>query len=127
MLYVAAFLSVVLGLAHSVLGERYILIRLSRTELLPKSVGGVEFTAFTSRSARILRIAWHLLTLTWFAFAVLLVQLARNRFSAANTAQIIGCLFIASGLPVFISSRGKHWSWLLFFLIGGLSLTWSFF
>jgi len=36
LLYLAAFLVAALGIAHSVLGERYILVRLFRRDNLPK-------------------------------------------------------------------------------------------
>jgi hypothetical protein len=115
MLYVAAFLIVVLGLGHSFLGEREILVPLSRNDHLSAPFGSAEFNTRTPRFVRILRVAWHLLTLAWFAFAVLLLQLAANRLSAANTAQIVGWLVIASGLPPLVLTRSKDWKWLVFF------------
>ena len=53
----AALLGFLLGVAHSVLGERYILTRLFRRENLPTLFGGTEFTT------RTLRFAWHLTTI----------------------------------------------------------------
>jgi hypothetical protein len=52
-LNLAALLLALAGIAHSYLGERYILIRLLRRADLPKLSGGTQFTA------RILRLAWH--------------------------------------------------------------------
>jgi hypothetical protein len=52
-----------IGLAHSVLGERYILMRLFRHTDLPKLFGGTEFTI------RALRFAWHLTTIAWWGAA----------------------------------------------------------
>ncbi len=43
-LYIAALLLFLVGVAHSYLGERYILIRLFRREDLPKLFGGTQFT-----------------------------------------------------------------------------------
>lgn len=54
MLYLAALLVLATGIAHSYLGERYILIRLFRRSDLPKLFGGTAFTVGT------LRFAWHL-------------------------------------------------------------------
>ena len=54
MLQLAAILIVLLGVAHSVLGERYILTRLFRGEL-PKLFGSSEFTLNTGGSARFRR------------------------------------------------------------------------
>ena len=56
---IAAALAVLLGVAHSYLGERYILTRLFRRGDLPRLFGGVEFTQQT------LRFAWHLTSVAW--------------------------------------------------------------
>ena len=60
LLYITAFLTFTIGVAHSVLGERYILIRLFRRNNLPKLFGGPEFTILT------LRFAWHITTIAWW-------------------------------------------------------------
>lgn len=77
MLILAAFLVAALGLAHSYLGERFILIRLFRRHDLPALFGGAEFTV------RTLRFAWHFTTVLMLGLSVLLVQLAGRprRFS----------------------------------------------
>lgn len=54
MLYFASGLLVVLALAHSYLGERYILIRLFKRVNLHMLFGSDDFTK------RTLRFAWHL-------------------------------------------------------------------
>ncbi len=61
LLYIGALLAIGIGIAHSYLGERYILIRLFRRDDLPKLFGGPEFTIQT------LRFAWHLTTIAWWA------------------------------------------------------------
>jgi hypothetical protein len=116
LLYLAAFLAVALGIAHSVLGERYILVRLFRRENLPKLFGGTEFTT------RTLRFAWHITTVAWFGFGALLLHAGRGDLTSSGTLRIIGVTFILSGLlPLFIT-RGKHLSWLVLFAIGGIAL-----
>lgn len=54
----AAVLLLLIGLAHSYLGERYIFVRLFRLELT-KLFGSDWFTE------RTLRFAWHLTTVAW--------------------------------------------------------------
>jgi hypothetical protein len=115
MLYIAALLSVVLGLAHSVLGEQNIFGRIFRSMKLSIFMTGV------------LRLAWHITTLAWFGFATLLVQLGQGSLTVSAAARTIGWTFIASGVLPIVFTRGRHWSWLVLFLIGGLSLTWSLF
>ena len=115
LLYLAAFLAAALGVAHSVLGERYILVRLFRRDNLPKLFGGTEFTT------RTLRFAWHITTVAWFGFAALLLHAGRGDLSTSGTLRIIGATFIISGLlPLFIT-RGRHLSWLVLFSIGGIA------
>ncbi|MFT3664996.1 hypothetical protein [Piscinibacter sp.] len=116
LLYLAAFLAVALGIAHSVLGERYILVRLFRRDNLPKLFGNTEFTT------RTLRFAWHITTVAWFGFGALLLHAGRVDLTTSGTLRIIGVTFILSGLlPLFIT-RGKHLSWLVLFTIGGIAL-----
>ena len=115
-LYLAAFLAVALGIAHSVLGERYILVRLFRRDNLPKLFGSPEFTT------RTLRFAWHITTVAWFGFGALLLHAGRGDLTTSGTLRIIGITYILSGLlPLFIT-RGKHLSWLVLFAVGGIAL-----
>jgi hypothetical protein len=58
-LNIAAVLMFVTGIAHSYLGERYILIRLFKRDGLPKILGSAAFTSGT------LRFVWHLTTVAW--------------------------------------------------------------
>lgn len=115
-LYLAAFLAAALGVAHSVLGEKYILVRLFRRDNLPKLFGGTTFTTGT------LRFTWHITTVAWFGFAARLFHAGRGDLNTAGVLKIVGATLIASGfLPLFIT-RGRHLSWLVLFCIGGIAL-----
>ena len=115
LLYFAAVLAVALGVAHSFLGERYILRRLFRRDDLPKLLGGSEFTT------RTLRFAWHITTVAWVGFAALLVHAGRGDLNTSGTLYIMGATFIVSGLLPLVLTRGKHLSWLILFTIGGIA------
>lgn len=115
MLHTAALLIALLGFAHSVLGERFILVRLFRRDDLPRLFGG---TAFTTRT---LRFAWHLTTVLAWGIAVLLLQLAEGHGAAALTATIGWTCVFAGMLPLVIT-RGRHLSWLVLFTAGVLCL-----
>lgn len=119
LLALAAALIVVLGLAHSCLGERYILMRLfRRDELLPTLFGGTAFTKGT------IRFVWHLITVAWFGIAAVVVQASDPSFGPSGVLQTIGALaFISGWFPLFFT-RGRHLSWLVFFLIAAL-LWWA--
>ena len=115
-LYVAAILTLLLGLAHSYLGERYIFMRLFRRGDLPKLLGGEAFTRHT------LRFVWHLLSVAWLGFAELLFLEAASDGSGARTQMhVISLTFAASGAVALVGSRGRHLSWVVFFLIAGLA------
>jgi hypothetical protein len=115
-LYAAAFLAVAVGLAHSILGERYILMRLFRRDGIPKLFGGTEFTT------RTLRFAWHITTIAWWGFAALLVQLAGGSITASSVAGVVGITFVVTGIVTLAVSRARHLAWLVFLAIGGLAL-----
>lgn len=115
LLLIAAGVAVLLGVAHSYLGERYLLVRLFRRGELPKLLGSVDFTK------RTLRFAWHLTSVAWVGFAGLLVTLASSEDGAGRLeARIISATFAASGVLALVGSRGRHLSWILFFAIAGL-------
>jgi hypothetical protein len=114
MLQLAAILIVLLAIAHSVLGERYILTRLFRREL-PKLFGGPEFTRNT------LRFAWHLTTLLAFGLGAVLWLLPGSP-PPELLARVVGWLLIGSGLLPLVFTRGRHLSWVVLFAAGGLSL-----
>lgn len=118
MMLVAVVLFIALGLAHSILGERYILVRLFRREDLPTIFGSTSFTT------RTLRFAWHITTIAWFGFAALLLQVGQGQLTHHSAAQTIGLTSIASGLLPLIITRGRHLSWVVLFIIGGISLFW---
>ena len=114
MLQAAAILIFLLGLAHSILGERYILVRLFKRDNLPKVLGSTEFTA------RTLRFAWHVTTITWWGLAAILWHGASDPLSPHFVIRVIGYTSIVCGLLPLLYTRGRHLSWLVFFAIGAL-------
>ncbi len=116
MLFIAAFLACAVGIAHSALGERYILIRLFRRAELPKLFGSSLLTM------RILRFAWHLTTIAWWGFAAILVLLATQAVSPRNLSIVLAAMFLVTGAITFAVSRGRHLAWPVFLFIGGVCL-----
>src|SRR5258708_4429486 len=86
----AAALTFGVGVAHSVLGERYILVRLFRRPDLPKLFGGTEFTT------RTLRLAWHATTIAWWGAAAFFWSMAQGWLPSAIAAPILAVVFLAS-------------------------------
>jgi predicted neutral ceramidase superfamily lipid hydrolase len=107
MLILAVILIVLVGLAHSVLGERYILTRLFR-QPLPEIFGSDEFTKMT------LRFAWHITTVAWLGFAAILLLVQADQLSRVYTLLAISTVFSISATIALVASRGRHLSWLVF-------------
>ena len=115
-LVAAALLILALGLVHSVLGERYILIRLFRRNDLPRLFGSDLFTR------RTLRFAWHLTTVVWWGIAALLVRLARGApLTTPELGGVLAVTSVASALVSLVGSRGRHPAWAVFLAIGALA------
>lgn len=112
MYYLGSILLIIVGVAHSYLGERYILIRLFRREDLPKIFGSDEFTKNT------LRFAWHLSTVAWWGFAAILLHFAQFGAGDGLVGNIIGVTFLIHFMVALFGSRGKHLSWIVFLAIG---------
>ena len=113
---IAAVLALAIGVAHSWLGERYVLMRLFRRQNIPHLFGSDDFTK------RTLRFAWHLTTVAWFGAAALLLILASSPLdaSARLISGVIAATFLVSAGVALVGSRGRHLSWVVFLLIAGL-------
>ena len=115
-LHTAFLLTVIIGVAHSYLGERYILLRLFKRNNLPKLFGGTNFTKNT------LRFAWHLITVAWFGLGSVLVLLAQREIRVDYIGYVIAITFFIHFAISLIASKGKHLSWIIFLLIGLLTV-----
>jgi len=111
MLIVAALLLFLTGVAHSYLGERYILIRLLSRDNLPKLFGGTEFTSGT------LRFVWHILTIVWWGIAILILQASGKALEPKFVLEVFSSVAFVSGLFSFFFTRGRHLSWVVFFAV----------
>jgi hypothetical protein len=107
MLLLAVILIVLIGFAHSFLGERYILTRLFRRPL-PELFGSDDFTKKT------LRFAWHITTVAWLGLGAILLQIHGGGLSRVNTLGAIGITFLFSAAIALVASRGRHLSWVVF-------------
>ena len=113
LLIIGAILAVLVGLAHSYLGERYILIRLFRRTNLPKLFGSDSFTKQT------LRFAWHLNTVAWvgFASAILMGIVIESLGQVSAILKAISFTFLASSVVTLAATRGRHFAWIVFLAI----------
>lgn len=112
----AAVLAGGTAIAHSYLGERYILIRLFRRTDLPHLFGSDLFTR------RVLRFAWHLTSVAWFGFGVILAAASGTPGIAAVPAhatllRYISLTFAVTAAITLVGSRGRHLAWIIFLAI----------
>ncbi len=111
LLTAAAGLLILLGVAHSYLGERYILIRLFRRPDLSKLGGSDVLTR------RTLRFAWHLTTVAWLGFAALLLTLPLSTERTRASGHAVAITFAVRGVVALVGSRGRHLSWVVFLVV----------
>ena len=114
-LLIAAALLVAIAAAHSVLGERYILMRLFQRENLPRLFGSDWFTK------RTLRFAWHVTSVTWLGFAALLVLAGAGASSTGTVLAVVAMTFLVTGMIAAVASRGRHLSWIVFLAVAALA------
>jgi hypothetical protein len=115
-LLLAAALLALTAVAHSGLGERYILRRLFRRPDLPHLFGSDRFTR------RTLRFAWHITSIAWLGLAGVLVVLAADGPPPRDTLlRVVAATFAASAAIAALGSRGRHLSWIVFTAIALLA------
>lgn len=114
LLFAAAALLLLIGVAHSWLGERYILIRLFRRDL-PPLFGSDWFTR------RTLRFAWHATTVAWWGIAAVLVVMAGDADPRRGVLYAVAATFFVSFAVALVGSRGRHLSWIVFLAVALLT------
>ena len=116
MLLVAGLLSALIGIAHSVLGEKLVLGPLFRPEDLPKLLGSTAFTRQT------LRFTWHLTTVLLLGIGAVVMVLSLSPLDPRSTwvLQVLAATFTVCSLLSLIGARAKHFSWWVFLIIAVL-------
>lgn len=115
MLYLAALSLFIVSIGHSLYGERLLLRPLFSSEIM---------AVFRSRerfARNVLRAGWHILTATWIAMALVLVIAQTTDMQAY--VWMVAIFFALSGIGALIASRGRHLSWIFFFITSGACFT----
>ena len=116
----AAGLSVLIALAHSVLGEQRIFRPLRRAGHIVPTEGGTLLREF---QVRILWATWHGLSVMGIGLAAVLLWLAHPAAQAASAGRVEWCVAMAmavTGMLVLVSNRGRHPGWLALFAAAAL-------
>lgn len=103
----AALLAFLVGLIHSVMGERLIFQPLRRASRVPTAGG----EALPKSHIRILWATWHIVTLLGWAVAAILVRLSQTGPDEKVIAGIVAVATAGSAALVFIGTRGRHPGW----------------
>jgi len=113
---IAAILTLLMAITHSLMGEKYFLVQLFQRDYPPELMGA----KFVNRT---IRIAWHLTSISWAAAGIILIVLALNPVMPMGGifARIIAVCFLLSALLSAIGSHGRHLSWIIFVLIAVLA------
>jgi hypothetical protein len=111
----AAALMIIIGVVHSFLGEHLIV-----KPLLTLNLPHIKGSDFITK--RTLRFAWHLTTLAVFGLAGVVLIYAGTVVdsSGALILNLIASIFFMASVISLLAIRGKHFSWWVFLMIGGL-------
>lgn len=121
-LLIAGILCILLGLVHSVLGERLIFIQKRRKgNLVPTEVKA----GLREQHLRIIWATWHLVTVFGFVFGFMLLKMTFTSGDLyADCTDIIlrptmYTMFVGA-LLVLVATKGKHPGWIVLLVIGAL-------
>jgi hypothetical protein len=116
LLLIGGLLSALIGIAHSVLGEKLVLGPLFRRGDLPKLLGSTDF------ARRTLRFTWHLTTVLLLAIGAVIMALSTAPLDPQSIwfLRVLTITFGVCSLLSLISARGKHFSWWVFLIIAVL-------
>lgn len=109
-LVTAAVLAFLVGLVHSVLGERLIFRRLRQGRLVPTNGGSL----LQERHVRILWASWHVLTVFGWCISAVLLWLSLPSSSPSSALFIehaVVIAMLAGSALVFFGTKARHPGW----------------
>lgn len=115
----AAALTLFIGLAHSVIGERVIFQRLRAGGIVPTHGGQLLREA----QVRILWASWHALTLFGWSVAIVLAWLAQPsppREALTPVVAGIAAAMLATSVLVLVGTKGRHPAWIALLVVAAL-------
>lgn len=114
---IAGWLAVLLGLVHSILGERLIFRHLRDAGIVPNR----RLPPLRLRHLAIIWASWHIVTVFGVGLGVLMVVKGELwSLSDAFVREVLSTIMYTSGILVLYATKGRHPGWLILFIIGGL-------
>lgn len=104
----AAFITVLVGIVHSVLGERIIFSKLRTSGWVPTEAA----PPLRSRDVKILWATWHLASVFGFGFAAILLAAAAGAVGSSAALHASTLAFVGGAILVLVATRGRHPGWI---------------
>lgn len=107
----AGVLAFVIGLVHSVLGERLVFRRMRAKGFIPTNGGQV----LREPHVRILWASWHVVTVLGWCIAVALLWLAHPsnaQLVQSTVSKAIVAALLGSSVLVLVGTKGRHIGWM---------------
>jgi hypothetical protein len=120
-MFTAGVLALIVGAAHSVLGEILIFRHLRSRGLVPSKVA----PPLKERHIRILWASWHITTVFGWALGIVLLRLAFPATEPSLQALVenaVTLAFLSGSFLVLIGTKGRHPGWVG--LLGVAALVW---
>ena len=117
----AGLLTFVIGLVHSVLGERLIFRRMRVEGFVPTNGGQV----LRERHVRILWASWHVVTALGWCVAVVLFWLAlpsEAHLAQSALSKAVAASTLLSSMLILVGTRGKHPGWVGLLVVAVLAV-----
>ena len=114
---IAGWLAVLLGLVHSVLGERLIFRNLRESSIVPNRC----LPPLRRRHLAIIWASWHIVTVFGVGLGVLMI-VQKEQWSLSDTVvrEVLSIMMYASGILVLYATKWRHPGWVILFIIGAL-------
>ena len=106
----AAVLLISIGLAHSLIGERLLLIPLFHEK-------SVQLFRKKPYMKMVLRFAWHITTIAWWGLALVIIDFAYNENPSHLAVHSITATITLTGIIILYFSKGRHLAWIVFLAI----------
>ncbi|TPN86753.1 hypothetical protein [Aquimarina algicola] len=123
-LFLAGMLCLLLGIAHSIIGERNIFSsKRTKGNIVPTQAG----TYITEKHLQIIWVVWHFVSVFIFFIGgiVLNISLNKNKYYQDSNEFIIQAILLtltATSILILLGTKGKHPVWIAFLIIISLLL-----
>ena len=105
----AAFL-ISIGIAHSFLGERLLIVPLFQEK-------SVQLFSRKPYMKPVLRFAWHITSIAWWGLALVIVDFAGIEHPPHMSVHAIAVTSTVTGLIICCFTKGRHLAWIVFLAI----------